>query len=214
MQKPLSHSLVELLNEGSVPADLTINKLLERTQGAGLYLLMVLLCLPFVVPVSVPGLSAVIGVTIAVIAMRQALGKPPRLPRKLGDRALPRQLGRRVLVSSAGLLRGLEKLVRPRRTSWLGWPAARFFNGALIALMGCLLALPLPSPPFFFTNSLPSYTIILLALSVMERDGVTIWLGYAAAAGTIAYFGFWADLILSHLAKWLAMLIELLRLLQ
>jgi hypothetical protein len=214
MQQPLSQTLVELLNENSAQVPLTLNMLLERTQGRGLYILMVVLCLPFVVPLSVPGLSTVMGITIFVLAVRQAVGKPPRLPRALGERPLPDQLKQRVVVSGAKVLCKLEKLVRPRRTHWLSWPAARLANGLLIAVMAFLLALPLPSPPFFFTNSFPSYTIILLALSMMERDGLTIWLGYAAAAGTLAYFGFWADLILNHLVNWVGTLIELLRSMQ
>lgn len=211
MQQPLSQSLVELLNKNSAQAPLTLNMLLERTHGRGLYLLMVVLCLPFVVPLSVPGLSTVMGITILVLAVRQAIGKPPRLLGALGERPLPEQLKQRLVGSGAKLLCKLEKLVRPRRTHWLSWPAARLANGLLIGFMAVLLALPLPSPPFFFTNSFPSYAIILLALSMMEQDGLTIWLGYAAAAGTLAYFGFWADLILNHLLKWLGTLIELLR---
>lgn len=211
MQQPLSQSLVELLNKNSAQAPLTLNVLLERTHGRGLYLLMVVLCLPFVVPLSVPGLSTVMGITILVLAVRQAIGKPPRLPKALGERPLPEQLKQRVVGSGAKLLCKLEKIVRPRRTHWLSWPAARLANGLLIRFMAVLLALPLPSPPFFFTNSFLSYAIILLALSMMEQDGLTIWLGYAAAVGTLACFGFWADLILNHLVKWLGTLIELLR---
>ena len=67
--------------------------------------------------------------------------------------------------------------------------SARFANAMLMVVMACLLALPFPSPPFFFTNSLPCYAIILLAASMMEEDGVTIWIAYAVALGTIIYLG-------------------------
>jgi hypothetical protein len=49
-----------------------------------------------------------------------------------------------------------------------------------------LLALPFPPlPPL--TNSLPSYSIILLAASMMEEDGLTIWIAYSVSFGTIVY---------------------------
>ncbi len=214
MQQPLSQSLVELLKQNSASGSLTLNMLLERTHGRGLYLVMVVLCLPFVVPLSVPGLSTAVGLTIMVVAMRQALGKRPRLPKVLGERPVPDRFKSRALSGSAKLLSKLEKLVRPRRTHWLAWPAARLANGLLIAFMAVLLALPLPSPPFFFTNSLPSYAIILIALSMMEQDGLLIWLGYAAAACTCVYFAFWGDLIANHLVRWIGMLIALLRWMQ
>jgi hypothetical protein len=48
--------------------------------------------------------------------------------------------------------------------------------------------LPLPSPPFFFTNTIPGYAIILLSASIMEQDGYLIWIGYAAAAANVVFF--------------------------
>jgi hypothetical protein len=57
-----------------------------------------------------------------------------------------------------------------------------------MTLMGLLLAMPFPPlPPL--TNALPCYCIILLAVSMMEEDGVTIWFAYALSLGTIAYLG-------------------------
>ena len=44
-----------------------------------------------------------------------------------------------------------------------------------------------PLPPF--TNSLPSYAIILIAASMMEEDGITIWVGYAVAVAAMVYLG-------------------------
>ena len=61
-------------------------------------------------------------------------------------------------------------------------------NALLIALMAFLLALPLPSAPFFPTNGLPAYTIIVIAASMLEEDGVLIFFGYALALATVVFF--------------------------
>jgi hypothetical protein len=45
---------------------------------------VILLSLPFVVWVSVPGMSTLCGPAILVLAGRLAVGKPARLPRTLG----------------------------------------------------------------------------------------------------------------------------------
>ena len=64
--------------------------------------------------------------------------------------------------------------------------SSQFANGLLMAFMGLLLALPFPPlPPL--TNALPCYSIILLAASMMEEDGVTIWIAYAVSLGTAVY---------------------------
>ncbi|HXI51972.1 MAG TPA: exopolysaccharide biosynthesis protein, partial [Candidatus Saccharimonadales bacterium] len=83
-------------------------------------------------------------------------------------------------------LRLVEKLVKPRRTPWMSSRAARVGNSLLVAVMGLFLAAPFPPVPPL-TNALPCYAIILLAASMMEEDGVTIWFAYAISLGTIIY---------------------------
>jgi hypothetical protein len=201
MHEPLSQSLARILESRSEGQKLTANLLIERTDGRGLYLVMIILCLPFIVPVSIPGLSTIMGAVIAVIAARLAVGKEPHLPRSLGERQLPAAIQKRFVGGSVRFLRWLEKFVRPRRTRWLAWRAARFVNAMLIVFMALLLALPIP-PIIPFTNSFPGYAIILLAMSMMEEDGVMIWIGYAMALATVIYFAVMAGVISTHLVKW------------
>lgn len=196
----LSRRLAQLIAEHHAGAPLTLNGVFAKTHGQGIYLVIILCCLPFVAPVSIPGFSNVLGPILALIGIRLALGRPPLLPRLLGDRPLPESF-ERVLNGSVKVLRFLERWVRPRRTIWMCWRAARFANGLLLALMAALLALPLP-PLIPFTNTLPAYAILLLALSMMEDDGWLIWLAYAVAAGTVGYFVFWADMIVGLSVKY------------
>lgn len=197
---PLSEQLGRLLERD--PADLTANRVIQGTEGRGLYLLMILLSLPFVAWVSVPGMSTVLGPMIAIQALRLALRKSPRLPRSLGDRVLPPRIKIVILAGGMKFCRLLEKVVRPRRTVWMSWRVASTINALLILLNALLLALPLPSPPFIGSNALPCYAIILLAVSMMEEDGVMIWFGYLASAVSTAYFVFFGTMIVRHLGDW------------
>jgi len=207
--EPLSALLARLLTSAN-GATLTANQLIARTGGRGLYLVLVLLSLPFVAWVSVPGMSTAFGPAIGWMAWRAALGKPTRLPSRLGDRPLSPRVRQAILGGGLKFLRLLEKAVRPRRTGWMSWRVARTANALLIVAMSLLLALPLPSPPFFGSNALPSYAIILLALSMMEEDGVLIWFGYAAVLVALAYFAVLGGLIWVHLARWFELLLRLL----
>lgn len=198
---PLSVRLNTLLEQDSGAQGMSLNFMLQRTEGRGIFLVMMFACLPFVVPVSLPGLSMVMGLIVGVLSVRLALGKPPALPRSLGEHVLKPKTVRRILKASVRFLRFLERMVRPRRTQWLGCPSAMFLNGALMAFMAFVLALPFP-PLVPFTNSLPSYAIILIAVSVMEEDGVTIWLGYLAVVATLIYFGLMGGVLLPPLLRW------------
>ena len=186
VHEPLSQKLAQILETDSAGGHLTINHLLERTEGRGLYLVVMLLSLPFIVPVSLPGVSTVLGSIIALLSFRLALALPPRLPKFLGERPLPPQLERKILGGSVKFLRFVEKLVKPRRTQWMSVRVAVSLNALLMTLLGLLLALPFPPlPPL--TNSLPGYSLILLAASMMEEDGVLIWVAYGVSLGTVIY---------------------------
>jgi hypothetical protein len=168
-----------------------LNTLFVLTHGRGVFLFIVLLCLPFLVPVSLPGLSTPLGIVIVILAMRLGFGLAPRLPAWVGEKPLPPRFNR-VLNGSIRVLQFIEHwLVRPRRTRWLNWRAAQFVNGLVLAAMGFYLALPLAIP---FTNTVPAYAILFLALAMMEEDGLLIWLGYAASLAALLYLITVADL--------------------
>lgn len=198
---PLSKDLEELLREQDAAGGLTINQMLARTEGRGVFLLMILFALPFFTPMPLLGLSNVLGTVIAILAIRLALRKPPRLPRSIGERQFqPRRMAK-FLKAALWVVRRLEKVIKPRRTRWMQWPAARIFNASAIAFMGVMLALPLP-PVIPFSNAFPCYAIIVLAASMMEEDGVTIWVGYALALGTVIYFALFAGVAVGFFVKY------------
>jgi len=186
MHEPLSQRLLRIIETNSTDEGITLNQLLERTEGRGFYLVVILLALPFIVPLSIPGVSTVLGLSVSLLSLKLAFGQQPRLPRFMGNRRFSPEVQRRVLGGSVKFLRVVEKLVKPRRTPWMATRPARALNSVIMALMGLLLALPFPPlPPL--TNALPCYCIILLAVSMMEEDGVTIWFAYALSLGTIIY---------------------------
>jgi len=210
VHEPLSQSLTRILEGKTTEAGLTPNQLLERTDGRGIYFVFIILSLPFVAWVSLPGMSTVLGAIIALLALRLVRGKSPRLTSRLGDHNLSPKFKKIVLGGGLKFCRLLEKVSRPRKTKWLAWRLARTFHALLILVMALLLMLPLPSPPFLGSNTLPSYAIILLALAIMEEDGVMIWFAYLASIVSVAYFGFFGGLITTYIAKWFHALMHML----
>ncbi len=209
--EPLSRQLEKLLSQGGAAAPFTVNQLLAATGGRSASLVIVLLALPFVAWVSVPGLSTLAGPMIAILGWRMAQGRIPRLPARLGDRPLTGKTRQAILTGGLKVCRLIEKVIRPRRTQWLRWPLVRRFHASLIAALALLMALPLPSPPFFGSNTLPSYAIILLAFCIMEEDGLMIWAAYLMSLIAIGYFVVLGGLIARHLAEWIELLLRLLQ---
>jgi hypothetical protein len=166
-------------------------------------LLIMLLALPFIQPVPLPGLSTPLGLAIVLIALRLSLGQRPWLPMKIQRARLPAGFFGKLISFTSRLLRFLESVLRPR------WPAITgraWFNQvhAIVILVSALvLLLPLPIP---LSNLLPAWAIFLLACGLLERDGLFIGLGYFAFAAGIAYFvllGNIANEAFEHAWEWL-----------
>lgn len=199
--EPLSQKLARILEQPAASGQLTLNDLIERTEGRGLFTIIILLCLPFIAPLSVPGMSTPFGIAIILISTRLLKHTPPRLPKRIGDRVLTPKVREMLGKGGVRFLRVLETAVRPRETRWLSWRSVQVANTIMVMFQAFLLALPLPPiPPL--TNALPSYAIILLAASMMEEDGVLIWAGYFASLFTMCYFLFWAEFIGHHFRPW------------
>jgi hypothetical protein len=182
---PLSDQLTELFQAGK-EEDLTLNQLLSRTADRGPYGLIILLCLPFMAPVALPGVSNVFGLVIILLAWRILRGQPARLPRSIGDRSVQGRVLAKVISASIRVLRFVERLTKPRGPAWLQTKTARQVNAVVLIFGALLLAAPIP-PIIPVSNLIPAVGIILVAASMMERDGRMIWAGYAATAGAAVY---------------------------
>jgi len=165
----------------------TLREVIYVLRGRAYLLLVMLLALPFLTPIPLPGLSTPFGLAIAAVALRLALGQRPWLPMKLQRRELPPGFFGRLFIVAERMIRFLEKFLRPRLT-WLTDTGLLQQLHALLMLVAALaLLLPLPVP---FTNSFPAWTILLLAAGLLERDGVFILAGYLVFAAGVLYFVF------------------------
>jgi hypothetical protein len=182
--RPLGAELAELQRQfGHRPS--TLREIMAALAGRAYELLMMALVLPFLLPVSVPGMSTPLGLVIAGVAAQLALGRLPWLPRRLLDRRLPAGFLEKVIRVTKRIVAYLERVLRPR------WPVLTSNRGlvavhlAMICVAALALALPMPVP---LTNTFPGWTILLLAAGVMERDGVCIAAGYAMMLATTVWF--------------------------
>ena len=71
------------------PGSASLRDLIALSGEQGLLLLCALLTLPFLLPVSVPGVSTVFGAAIILIGVGVTLNRVPWLPRRILDRPLP-----------------------------------------------------------------------------------------------------------------------------
>ncbi|RIK85729.1 MAG: protein exod [Hyphomicrobiales bacterium] len=170
----------------------TLREILALIGEQGLLLMCAVLTVPFLLPVSIPGVSTVFGLAIILISIGITANRAPWLPRRIMDR--PIDAGKLVatLRKGAGIVRRIEAVIRPRLTALTGSAAINRFNGLMLILGGVLLMFPLGLVPF--SNTLPAFAILFLCIGMSQRDGLFVLAGYAATLATIVYFSLLAYL--------------------
>ncbi len=184
--RKLSEELANLRAHAGERA-VTLREVLYILGGRAYLLLVLLLALPFLTPIPLPGLSTPFGLAIALIALRLSLGQRPLLSKKLQRRTLPAGFITKLFSLAEKVLRFLEKFLRPRLTVLTDTPLLRQLHAVLMLLAALTLLLPLPIP---FTNSFPAWAILLIAAGLLERDGVFILAGYVVFVAEVFYFVF------------------------
>jgi hypothetical protein len=183
-RRGLADHLAELarIPEGEV---VTLAGVLTRLGERGHALLAFILVVPFLQPVPLPGFSTVAGIAVALVGLQLALGRPPWLPRRVGERPIPHPTFVRIVGAAERLFRRFERLIKPRLPFLHEHPGMQRLSGVVLVVTGALLSLPLPIP---VSNFLPAFTIALLALGTLEEDGLLVAAGYVALLVTLAFF--------------------------
>lgn len=182
----------------------TLGDLMAALRDRAYSLFILLVALPFCTPIPMIGVSVPFGAVIAYLGIRLALGLQPHMPGRFRSRPVPPRALAPILRGAERLMRFLERFMRPRfepaTRSWFGRAAV----GAVIAACGVLLMLPLPIPA---SNFFPALTIVCLAASLTQDDGVVALLGLVFFTATLAFFGaiaFFGTEILESLFAWIA----------
>ncbi|MBU2329507.1 MAG: exopolysaccharide biosynthesis protein [Alphaproteobacteria bacterium] len=165
----------------------TLRQILEKMGESGLLLLCGLLSLPFLVPVSIPGVSTVFGAGIVLIGIAVTFNRLPWLPSKLADRKIERSKLVPVLERGLTILRKVDRYVRPRLLGLTTGGLVNRINGLVLTLAAVLLMMPLSFIPF--SNTLPGVAILLLSTGISQRDGGVVLAGHLLVVLTILYFG-------------------------
>jgi hypothetical protein len=165
---------------------ITLRDLLALIGEQGLLLFCIVLTLPFLLPVSIPGVSTLFGLVIILIGISLVLNRLPWLPARLMDRPIRNEHLIPMLEKGVQLFQRVERWMRPRLIRVTTGTFANRLNGLALTAGGVLLLFPLSFVPF--SNTLPAIAILLFALGMLQRDGYFIIGGYVALVATIIYF--------------------------
>ncbi|HLU11440.1 MAG TPA: exopolysaccharide biosynthesis protein [Oceanobacillus sp.] len=165
---------------------ITLKQLLELIGEQGLLLFCMILVIPFLLPISIPGVSTVFGLVIILIGIGVTLNRLPWLPRRLMERAVATANLVEAMKKGAEMFARLDRVIRPRLLPLTDGAVINRINGLGLTLGGILLLFPLGLVPF--SNTLPGIAVLFLAVGILQRDGLFIIAGHLMNVVTIIYF--------------------------
>ena len=164
---------------------LTINEIAFILGHSANYILILFFVIPFMQPIPLVGFSTACGIVFCFTGLRIICDKRLWLPRYLRRKHLRQATVQKICSRLLSLFERTRLWIRPRGRFMSRHGLVRRLDGFIIALLGILLALPLPLP---FTNTLPALTLLLLCLGTLKEDGLVIMASWALTAITLAYF--------------------------
>lgn len=165
----------------------SLRQLLELVGEQGMLLFCMFLMIPFLVPVSVPGVSTVFSVVVILVGISVTLNRVPWLPARLMDRQFATASLVPALEKGASWFQRIDRFIRPRFLMMTDTSVINRLNGLVFILAGVLLIAPLGLIPF--SNTLPALAVLFLAAGMLQRDGFFIILGYVMVVVSVVYFG-------------------------
>jgi len=160
----------------------TLSAAAARLQETGLALVLVFVCLPFLQPVPMGGLSSVVGPFVILQGLQLARGR--------GALWVPDWIGRRrISARSAEVLLGAARALFRLTARFSGArlrPLARAGRAAGLGMVlcGAMLALPVPIP---LSNIACAAPVVLWSLALLEDDGVFALLGWLTLAASLLF---------------------------
>lgn len=187
-----SRRLARLRAHASEAGSVTLDELMSAMGRSSIAFAILILSLPALTPIPGP-FGLVFGSCLAIVSLQIIAGfRRIWLPQFLGRRQVSGSTIDLMVRYTAPMVARVETLLRKNRMRHFAGPRAQALLGVPVLLLAIAVALPIP-----FGNLLPVAALVMIALGLMERDGLVAILGVAmgvialGATGGLVYAAAW-----------------------
>ncbi|HSI85115.1 MAG: exopolysaccharide biosynthesis protein, partial [Candidatus Methylacidiphilales bacterium] len=179
-----SQILEEILTKNPGVESFTVEMILRSLGTTSFGTSLMFFAIPEVLPIPLPGVSALVVLPTAVLGAQMASGKRAvRLPDFLLKREVPRRALAAAIYAILPVLRKAETVTRPR-WKWATSPTVQRLLGVFVFLLALSIAFPIPG-----FNMPQAIAIFVIGLGLVEKDGLIICLGVVLGLASLALLG-------------------------
>ena len=143
----------------------------------GILLAMIFFALPVAVPLPYPpGFTTIMGIPLMVLSFQMIIGSDKVcLPEKINNYEISNTTLKMISDKIVPIIKSVEKYTKPR-FAFASSAYCEQFLGVICFIAAVSVALPIP-----FTNAVPAQGITIMALGLLNRDGIVIIGGFFIA---------------------------------
>lgn len=172
-----------------------LEQLHERAFGLFLLILALPCCIPFLY-----GVPQVVALPLMFVAIQIAIGRRvPWLPGNLAARQVTSDSLHRLSGRAGPWLRRIEAVSKPRLAFLTRKPLDQVVGLALVLFSASILV-PLPA-----TNTVPGFAVVVVAMGLLQRDGILVLIGAVLGTAWIATLIFAGATLFSLIKGWLGL---------
>lgn len=177
-QKTIASQKLKELTDENASKPYTFECLIAQLGVNSYFLIILILSVPFLQPVPLPGLSTPIGLFMSVLGLGIMFNFVVPTPKFIKKKEIPQNLIQIIFKTLTFILNKFEFLIKPRFPQLAEHSAVHFLAGLLITISSLVLTMPLPPG----MNFPPALVCFILSLGLLEKDIVLIILGVVVFA--------------------------------
>lgn len=170
---PVSELLLMLADKNKNREFVSLGEINEYLSERGFALLMILFAFPMAIPLPYPpGFTTILGLPLLIFSIQMLFGFPkPVLPNWIANKNIKSSHLVFAIEKSNKYFKMIEKFLRPRM-EYFSSSAGEKMIGFVSLLSSITIALPI-----WGGNALPSAGIVIMALGLLDKDGVVVIIG-------------------------------------
>lgn len=172
----LLHAMVDNYSEERMPFSYMVDSLKDK----GFCILLMLFAAPLMLPLTPPGITLILALPLVFLSVQMMWGlKSPWLPERMGKKTMKTETLKSVVKRLDPWFNFLNRFIKPR-----------FFimstrMGEKLIAVWCFISAVMIPVPLPVINSIASGAIFLMALGLIQRDGLVIKAGMVVTIITI-----------------------------
>jgi hypothetical protein len=172
----LTRSIKEILSRHKGKVTITLDDISAELEEHTFALLLILLTMISALPIPAAGYSTPFGIIITILGIELLVkGNTLHLPKRLQKKKVPMKAFTTYSKTIIPFFTKVERFIHPRMSYLFSRPFSTV-SYALILLCGLSMIIPLP-----LTNTIPSLAILLMAIGMLEDDGLFLLTGMFVA---------------------------------